>query len=109
MKHLNCVQNSNGLVFADCEHPEAGEVSYVTLDTTTIFLIKNGYHCFSYKEKKWYCQNCRVCKLKSTLRDILAQEQLYNPVPLQYLDYSTVSAQPIPYKLSKDCAKTYDE
>ena len=64
---------------------------------------------YTVKERRWHCQNCGVCKLKSTLQDILAQEQLYPPVPVQYLEYSTVSTQPIPFKLSRDSAKTYHE
>ncbi|KAI6650705.1 hypothetical protein LOD99_7756 [Oopsacas minuta] len=120
MKCLSCHTNS-------CTHYQAYELclefrtlnnseskshagsTYYTLGANTIFLLKNGYHCLYRKEMKWYCDNCSsMCQEKLILQAIMAEYNDQLPVPQKPLDYSTISKQYLPFKLSKNQAIIYN-
>ena len=96
--------------WALAESKSHADGTYFTIDANTIFLIKNGYHCFYMKERKWYCDNCSgMCEQKSTLQKILSEYIDQIPIPPKVLDYSTISTRAIPFKLSKNLANNYSE
>ena len=85
-------------------------IYFILNNAKTIFLICNSkYHCYVYKERKWYCDTCTSnCKKNIEFQSIVVNFR--QSITTKYTpNYSTVSTIQIPFSLDETLDKKYSE